>query len=348
MYIANKPLKLAIVIVVVASLSATLRAQSPEALSASAQQAAQAQRYEEAERLWRKAIDTSPRFFPALFNLGFFFSRQQFSDAIPLLERASNVSPEDFNTHYLRGACYQALERRDDALRAWRTALKLNPSHARLLQIMVVEYGKGRYFQEAAEVARRALELAPHDANAYYLAIKSLQDAGQYPEALEIASEAVKRFPQSARAHFEYGFHLQKVGQADEALKELERAMAQDSAYEEPPFFYGDLMQAHGRYEEAIPFLQRAISIRTDYVPARVSLAKAFMGLRKWEQAIKELDEAVRLDPTHPQPHLLLSQVHFRLGNEDLARSKKELSLKLRRENPTILEAVQGRNFLGH
>ena len=79
---------------------------------------------------------------------------------------------------------------------------------------MVVEYGKGRYFQEAAEVARRALELAPNDANAYYLAIKSLQDAGQYPEALEIAGRAVNRFPQSARAHFEYGFHLQKVGQS--------------------------------------------------------------------------------------------------------------------------------------
>ena len=148
---------------------------------------------------------------------------------------------EDFNSHYLRGACYQALERRDDALRAWRIALMLNPAHARLLQIMVVEYGKGRYFQEAAEVARRALELAPNDANAYYLAIKSLQDAGQYPEALEIAGRAVNRFPQSARAHFEHGFHLQKVGQADEALKELEKAMALDPSYEEPPFFYGDL-----------------------------------------------------------------------------------------------------------
>ena len=121
--------------------------------------------------------------------------------------------------------------------------------------------------------------------------------------------------------------------------------MALDPSYEEPPFFFGDLMQTQGRYEEAIPFLQKAISIRTDYVPARVSLAKALMGLRKWEQAIKELDEAIRLDATHPQPHLLLSQVYFRLGNEDRARSEKDLSLKLRRENPTILEAVQGRNF---
>jgi tetratricopeptide (TPR) repeat protein len=106
-------------------------------------------------------------------------------------------------------------------------------------------------------------------------------------------------------------------------------------------------MQQFGRYQEAIPYLERAIKIRTDYVPARVALARALMGLKRWDKAVRELNEAVRLDPRHPQPHLLLSQVYFRLGDEEQARREKELSLKLRRENPTLLEAVQGRNFPG-
>jgi Flp pilus assembly protein TadD len=72
------------------------------------------------------------------------------------------------------------------------------------------------------------------------------------------------------------------------------------------------------------------------------------IALKKFEQAVKELNDAVRLDASHPQPHLLLSQVYFRLGDEERARREKELSLKLRRENPTVLEAVQGRNFPGH
>jgi tetratricopeptide (TPR) repeat protein len=292
---------MAIVSVVVASLSATLFAQNPEALSESAQQAAQAQRYEEPSACGGRPSTPRPAIFrPSSISVSFFFSRKQFSDAVPFLERAAAVSPRDFNSHYLRGACYQAMERRDDALRAWRIALMLNPAHARLLQIMVVEYGKGRYFQEAAEVARRALELTPNDANAYYLAIKSLQDAGQYPEALEVAGRAVNRFPQSARAHFEYGFHLQKVGQTDQALQELEKAMALDPSYEEPPFFFGDLMQTQGRYEEAIPSCKKPFQYERITFPARVSLAKAFMGLKKWEQAIKELDEAIRIGRNPP------------------------------------------------
>jgi tetratricopeptide (TPR) repeat protein len=65
------------VAIIVAVLTAPIYAQDAAALSESAKQAAQAERYEEAERLWRKAIASSPRYFPALFNLGlFYFSRK--------------------------------------------------------------------------------------------------------------------------------------------------------------------------------------------------------------------------------------------------------------------------------
>jgi Tfp pilus assembly protein PilF len=76
-----------------------------------------------------------------------------------------------------------------------------------------------------------------------------------------------------------------------------------------------------------------------------VILAKALMDLQKWEEAIRELEDTIRLDPKHPQPHLFLSQIYFRLGDEERARKEKEISLRCRRENPTILEAVQGRPF---
>ena len=324
----------------------TVRAQDAAALSDAAQQAAQSNRPEEAERLWRQALGIAPRFFPALFNLGYFhYSRGEQLKAIPYLERAGQVAPQDFNTHYLLGVCYQTVERRDEALLNWRKAVTINPRSSRLWQIMVVEYGKGRYFREAAEAASAALELAPHDLNAYLLAIKAHQDAGTYPPALEIARRAVDRFPESARARFEFGFHLQKVGQTEAALKELATASGLDPGYEEPHYFLGEMLQQLGRYEEALPPLRRALSIRQDYTPARMALARSLIGLKRLPESLTELTEAARLDPRHPQPHLLLSQVYFRLGDEERARQEKELSLRLRRENPTVLEAVQGRPF---
>ena len=125
----------------------------------------------------------------------------------------------------------------------------------------------------------------------------------------------------------------------------LKKAMALDPKYEEPCFFYGDLLVKQGRHAEAIPYLQTAIKNRSDYVPARVVLAKALTGLKQWPEAINELEESIRIDPKHPQPHLLLSQIYFRMDDEARAREEKEISLRLRRENPTTLEAVQGRPF---
>ena len=80
-------------------------------------------------------------------------------------------------------------------------------------------------------------------------------------------------------------------------------------------------------------------------MPARIALARAHIGLKDWEAALDALDAAVKLEPRHPQPHLLLSQVHFRLRDRAKAREEKELSLKLRRQNPAFLEAVQSRPF---
>ena len=64
------------------------------------------------------------------------------------------------------GSALSKLGRTDDALRAWREALKLQPRNLRLMQIMSVEYKKGRYFGEAAELARRALEINGNDLKA--------------------------------------------------------------------------------------------------------------------------------------------------------------------------------------
>ena len=288
----------------------------------------------------------SPNYFPALFNLAYMhFSAGQFEQAAPLLERATAASPNDFNAHYLHGVTAQKLGSIDEALRAWRNALNLRPDHFKLMQIMAVEYGKGRYHREAADIAMRALRLRPEIEDLHYMAIHACREAGNLSGGLELASRTAKRFPASARANFELAWHLQKDGRFDEALPLLHRAIELDPRYEEPLFFYGDWLVKQARYADALEPLRRAISLRADYMPARIALARAHIGLKDWSAALGALNAAVKLEPRHPQPHLLLSQVHFRLRDRAKAREAKELSLRLRRENPTFLEAVQSKPF---
>lgn len=322
-----------------------LQGQGAEGLSQKALELARGGRAAEAAELWKQALAVAPGHFESLFNLGYFHTtRGESAEAAQYLERAAKVRPADFNTRYLLGNALSALGRREDALTQWRAALAAQPANVRLMMVMAVEYGNGRYFREACDVARRALRAAPSEPKVHFVAIKACDDARD-PEILELTRAAAQRFPSDARANFEYGFQLQRAGQREEAMPYLKKAMEGDAGYEEPFFFYGDLLLLEDRYDEAARHLKRALELRPDYVAACVSLAKALMAEEKYPEAVRELEGCSAKNAVHPQPHLLLSQVYFRMGQEDRAQAEKALSMKLRREHPEIMESPQARPF---
>lgn len=298
-----------------------------------------------AAQLWKQALAGNPSHFASLFNYGMFLHRgAQPAEAVDLLDRAAAVQP-GYQVHLIRGLNFQQLRRREDAIRAWLAALAFQPRNLKLMQVLSVEYSQGRYFREAAAMARQALKVAPGEVNLYLLAIKAHQDAGETKAAAELAAEAAGRFPQSARAKFEHGYHLQARGNAEAAMKHLRLAMELDPRYEEPFFFYGDLLVKQSQWEAALAPLRQSLEIRPEYSPARVALARALMNLEKLPEAVTELEQAARLDPRNAQPWVMLSQIYFRMGREEQAREAKETSLRLRRENPGVLEAAQTRPF---
>ena len=326
-------------------LIAVLSQGNADALSEAAKQLALEKRYDEAEALWQKALKQARDHFPSLFNLGYMrYSLGQYAEAEPFLSHAARVRPADFNSQYLLGATLVKLNRREDALRAWRGALAAQPQNYKLMQIMSVEYADGYYFKEGCEVARRALALRSDTPEPWFVAIKACSDARD-PEMLALTKQAAERFPGSARANFEYAFQLQRAGLADESRPYLKKAMEQDGTYEEPFYFYGSLMLLDDNYEAAAASLRTALKLRPDYVAACVGLAKALMGMEQYAEARAALEECARRSPKHPQPHLFLSQVYFRMGEAERASAEKVLSLRLRRENPTIMESPQGRPF---
>jgi tetratricopeptide (TPR) repeat protein len=318
----------------------------PAELSDRAQEAAAAQHFEQAERLWRQALRVRPDFFPAVFNLGYLnYSTGKYPEAADWFRQAARLNASDFNSHYLLGAVLQKMDQRDSALREWRAALAIQPQNFKLMEIMAVEYEKGAYFADSAAVAKRALALRPDDLNAYLIAIHACQNARDFEPALRFAADAARRFPGSARANFEYGFQLQRIGRIRESFTYLKKAMAQDPEYEEPFFFYGDLLVAQGNDKEAIPYLRQALEARDDYIDARMTLARALMHLEDWVSAEQQLKQAARIDPRRPEPHILLSRVYFRQGDKERAAEEKRISDDLRSKYSGLGESVQGRGF---
>jgi len=323
-----------------------LQAANPEALSEQALGQAQLKNFGEAERLWKQALAAAPALYSANFNLGYMYQSQgRFADAEPYLRKAASAQPRDFNAQYLLGAVLAQLGKSDDALRAWRAALTIRPGHLKLMRVMAVEYSKGRYFREAAAVAEKALAMKQDDVSLWLTAVKAHQDGDDHVAALKLAARMIAAFPLDPRAAFEYGFELSRAGRPGDAAPYLKRAMEARQPWEEPFYFYGDTLVKEGRHEEAIPVLRRALELRRDYMAAWNSLGRALMGAARLDEAKAALLEAVKINPSHPQPHLLLSQLYFRLGDEAKASEERAISAKLRKENPGALEGLPARAF---
>jgi len=319
---------------------------NPDSLSAQALDLAAVGRISEAESLWRKAAQLSPTHFPSLFNLGFTAFRQgQDQQSIQWLDRASKAIHKDFNTLYLLGSAHARLNQTNQALTAWRSALLLQPTNRKLMQVMSVEYSKGSYFNEAAQVSEAALRLAPDDLSLYFLLLKALQDSGEHDQAFALARRTVNKFPKSARAHFEVGFHLHKTGRSAEALPFFDAAIALDPIYEEPHYFRGDVLLRQDKPQEAESSFRQALKLRTNYTLASLGLARTLTAQDKLTAAVDSLKEATRQDPANPQPYLVLSQIFFRLGNLEESKDAKQTSQRLRRSSPELVNMPQPRSF---
>lgn len=319
----------------------------PEALSARALEMAQQRRFSEAEQLWKQALQISPKLYSAAFNLGYMYhSQRQPAKAEPYLIQAVAANPKEFSARYLLGMVFSQTGRIDEALKQWRAALALRPNDVKLMQVMAVEYGKARYFREAAAVAERGLTLKTDDPSLYLIAIKAHQDSNDHEAALKVAGQMVRSFPELGRANFEYAYELNRTGRPEEAAPFLKKAMEADPTYEEPFFLHGEILSRASRWDESIAAYRHAIQLRRDYIIAWIALGRALMSAGRYDEAEVELLRAVEISPKHPQPHLLLSQLYYRLGKEELAAKEKQVSLSLRRENRETMEAPQGRPFV--
>ncbi|HYO80369.1 MAG TPA: tetratricopeptide repeat protein [Bryobacteraceae bacterium] len=324
------------------ALAFLLLSADAETLSARALERAQAGDESEAARLWQQALAVNPKTFSAAFNLGYLnYRNKRFREAEPLLASASEVNPKDFNAAYLLGVVRSQLGQVDEAIVAWRHALALQAGNRKLMRIMALEYRKGSYFREAAEMAEKSLD--PADKASWQLAIRSWHDALDHMRALTLATKFAALHPDSA--FFEHGYALYRNGRAGEAEPLLARAAQHPQASEEAQFFYGELLLSTNRAGAASAPLRRAVEVRPEYTAARLALARALLATGNADAAKHELTQALERDPKHAQPHLMLAQILFREGDEAGAARHKKFAAELRKQNPSSLEGAQSRPF---
>jgi len=256
--------------------------------------------FDDAEREFRLALEIEPENQAALAGLGRVQVRRgAYSEAVPLLERATRISSQMVSSIRALGDAYAALGETEKAAVAYRQAVALAPgdTDVRLsLARSLTEIGE---YSEAASICTAAIRMAkgqPATLAAVYRQLGEVHSrAGKFPEAVSAlykAAELAPRDVETARALATSAVRSGLYAEAAAALDRLLKMAPLDVAAKKQVAWVNFKLE---RYPLAIRDYE-AVSDSLGTVD-RYYLAQAYAKSNKVDRAIELFREVVRLDP---------------------------------------------------
>jgi len=126
-------------------------------------------RVHEAERLFRRAVAYAPDYVEARLDLGRTLKEQQrLEEAIHSFEKAAELEPESLQAHFLLASVLAPAARTHDAIAAYRKVLEIRPNHAGALLGLGHTLKTVGQQDEAIAAYRECIRLRPGNGETYW------------------------------------------------------------------------------------------------------------------------------------------------------------------------------------
>ena len=260
------------------------------------------------------------------------------AEAVPFLEKAAAIAPDDYAAHFQLGLAYSLLKRDDAALAEYQKTLQLKPGlyQAEMNEAILLAHKEN--YPAAVPLLRDAQQQKPKEFRPVFYLGEVLLKSGEAVVAVQAYRAALAIDPQSAPAELGLGRALLKSGKLEEGAPHIEHAAAakpeyrqallelanayetanqqqaaidiymkfpQDAAVQE---HMGALLIEQQRFADALPRLEQAVA-SSPTTSARLKLAQDYLAGKEPAKAAKQLNEALQADPNNFEVRLVLARV---------------------------------------
>jgi tetratricopeptide (TPR) repeat protein len=261
----------------------------------------------------------------------FYYFKNDYEKALPFFKQYLQTHPDSFSdAWFYAGFCYGELGLRQEAIQAFKQAIKLKPDFAEAYYNLGRAYGNLGFWQEAIEAFKQAIRLEPDYAEEYYGLGWAYGNLNLWQEALQAYKQAVRLEPDYAEAYNNLGGAYNKLGLYQEALQSFKQAIKSKPDYAEAHYNLGWAYGSNlGLWQEALQSFKQAIKSKPDCVAAHCGLGVAYSNLGFHQEALQSFKQAIRLKPDDAKAHFGLGAAYFTKGDTGSALEEYKILKKL-------------------
>jgi len=270
--------------------------------------------------------------------------KRDYAAAEPLLQRVVAADPASFQAWYDLGYVYNALDRSDDSIAAYRKSVAAKPEvfESNLnLGLMLAKTGQ----PEAEQFLRAATRLTPtaHPAEGHaraWLGLAHLLEASKPDEAIAAYKQAAALETKDPEPHLAAGQLLEKENKFADAEEEYKQALALDPNSADALTGLANVYMRGRRFPEAETFLRRLAAARPGDAAVHMELGRVLAALGKNDDAIAELQAASKLGAANPGAQRDLADLYFSAKKYDLAEAQYRALLSGAPRDPGLHDAL--------
>jgi putative PEP-CTERM system TPR-repeat lipoprotein len=335
----------------------------------------------EAKESFALALTADPAFPDALIGS----ARQALADgnvpaATLFAEQAVDKNPTNVEVWLFKGDLMRMQRKPDDALLAYATVIKLQPTNiapyvsralvygdkgnfdaanaelaaarkqdAKSLQVTytqaLLESGQGKH-AAALESVQQVLRVAPDHMPSVLLAGATQYALGATQQAEQHLKKYLERAPGNKYASKLLIATLLKNGDTARALKVLTPMLPDGDKDPQLLALAGEAYLLERDYKKSTEYFEKASAIAPNAAVVRTGLGMSKLGQGDSASGIAELELAATLDPKPAMPGLLLVMTHLRLGEYDKALAAIA-KVEKTQPNNALLQNLKGGAYAG-
>jgi len=229
-----------------------------------------------------------------------------------------------------------ALVGEDDYARAipqLEAASRLNPQDAGTVYLLDRAYLENRQYAKALATFDKLQGLDPGSPWLHILQGQAYDGLGNYNQAIAEFEAARQQLSGDATVRFSLGFRYWKVRRYPEAEAELGQALKLDPHFDEAKSYLADAYLMNQQSEKASPLLEALAKSRPQNVRVLVDQGKALEHLGRSQDAVHAYRAALKADPERSDAHYQLAQVYRTMGHQAESQPELAVAAKLKARN---------------